>query len=93
LAFPNVLTLGPLVASAEQDDDSLAAPGEINPVSRPVIDAKLANRTSDRLGITEVSSGNPADPANDLQAGALIAQAESQLAKSGVSRTSIMQRL
>jgi len=39
-----------------------------------VIDAKLVNRTSDRLGIAEVSSGNPADPANNLQPGALIAQ-------------------
>jgi hypothetical protein len=47
---------------------------EINPVSGAMVDAKLANRTSDRLGIAEVSSGNPADPANDLQAGALIVQ-------------------
>jgi hypothetical protein len=54
-----------------------------------MVDAKLANRTSDRLGIAEVSSGNPA---NDPQAGALIVQAN-HFVKSGVSRTSTMQCL
>jgi hypothetical protein len=39
-----------------------------------VVDAKLTDGTSDRLGIAEVSGGNPADPANNMQAGALIAQ-------------------
>jgi len=63
-----------LVAAADQDDDGLAAPGEINPVSGAMIDAERANRSSDRLRVTEVSSGNRADPANDLQAGALIVQ-------------------
>jgi hypothetical protein len=82
--------LSPLVAAAEQDDDGLATPGVIKPVSRPVIDAKFANSTPDRFGIAEVSSGNPADPADDLQTGALI-RAESQFVKSGVSRTSIIQ--
>jgi hypothetical protein len=53
---------------------ALLRPDVVNPVSRPVVDAKLVNRATDRLGIAEVSSGNPADPANDLQAGALIAQ-------------------
>jgi len=53
---------------------ALPRPDVVNPVSRPVVDAKLVNRATDRLGITEISGGNPADPANDLQAGALIAQ-------------------
>jgi hypothetical protein len=56
LGLPNVLALGPLVAAAEQDDDGLAAPGVVNPVSRPVVDAKLVDRATDRLGIAEVSA-------------------------------------
>jgi hypothetical protein len=47
-----------LVATAEQDDDDIAAPDKIDRISRSVIDLKFADARSDRLDVSGLPRAN-----------------------------------
>jgi hypothetical protein len=61
----DVPVLSPLVAAAEKDDGLRAAPNEIDPISRAVVDPQFAHSFAERLRVakqtklmTPDSSGN-----------------------------------
>lgn len=50
----DVLLLGRLVSATEEDDQPVAAPGEVQPIARADVDAHLADAGTDRPHVAEV---------------------------------------
>jgi hypothetical protein len=71
----DVLCLGCVVAATKQHDENPAAARQINPVSRPYVDPKLAHAAPDRSDIAEIAELQALDPRGYRSLGSLIAQA------------------
>jgi hypothetical protein len=50
----DIPALGTFVSAAEQYDDTIAAPDEINPASGPVVDAQLADAFANRNDVAKI---------------------------------------
>ena len=78
---PDVLGLSALVAAAQQDDQRVPAPLEIDPIARAVVDAQLTDPIPDRFGVARVSVSQPIQPRENDADGALVLQPRPSLPK------------
>jgi hypothetical protein len=67
LSGQDVGSLLALGASAEQQDDSAAVKGEINPQARPPVDPPFVNALAHRLEAAHMAGFNPAPRNEDLR--------------------------
>ncbi|MET3520398.1 hypothetical protein ABID25_002232 [Mesorhizobium abyssinicae] len=63
--FSDVSVLRGFVASAKQYDDRVAAPDEIDAISRPIVDPKLTDAVEE-LGVPYQAGLNAYDPLSNL---------------------------
>jgi hypothetical protein len=84
----NVAILLPFVATAQQHDDRLAAPDEIDTVTGTLIDPHLRYATTYRLHIARIAERKPADTCGDARACVAIPELANQFANTSVCRTS-----
>jgi hypothetical protein len=68
----DVSGLAGLVAAAQEDDHDRAAPGEIDAVSRPVVDAKLADTRAHWLDVAEQPERQAIESRQDRGSGSPI---------------------
>ncbi len=57
----DIANLGPFVAAAEENDNGIAAPDEIDAETGTVIDAHLRHATTRRLHVAGIAEGEAAD--------------------------------
>jgi hypothetical protein len=91
--LPDVPALSAFVATAEQDNESLSATGEIDAVAGAVVYPKLGYWPADWLCISGVASRHAADAANDVKDGALIFQGAQPACEFRRSRISITENM
>ena len=75
----DVLDLRAFVATAEQDDDRIAALLEIYPISGTVVDAQLTDPLSDRFRVADMAVSQPSQTQRDHCASSLILEIHTPL--------------
>ena len=69
------MRLARLIATDEKQNESGAAPGEIEPITRPVVNAQLAHTSANRPRVTNIPLSQPKHPSQNEVARSLITQA------------------
>jgi hypothetical protein len=70
----DIALLGALVAAGKQNDSACSTSNEINPVSRPIVDAQLADAFANRFHIAEQARLQSNNSLGDPSLGVGIAQ-------------------
>lgn len=71
----NVDVLPLLGTAAEQQNDALAMPREVDPISRPMMNAQFADAIAKAFDIAHVAQGEPLDTYVNVSDGAIVLQA------------------
>ena len=77
----DVLGLGGLVATTQQDEDDALTTCEIHPIPRSDIDAHFAHSTTNRSSISQIPKAGRIEPGQDASFGAHVAQRTKPLAE------------
>src|SRR6187549_2513821 len=65
----DVLLLRPFVPCAQEENDRLTDPGEINPVSRSPVDSQFQHPFARCFDVSEIAGGDPCQPCGDPRSG------------------------
>src|SRR5713101_5800763 len=86
----DVAILVSFVATAQQDDNRVAAPDEIHPIAGAVVDPHLRHAAAHRLHITGIAEQEAADANGDVGARLAVPQSTKPIGQTSVCRTSII---
>jgi len=70
----NVAILASLVTAAKQNNDNVAAPDEVDPITRAVVDPHLRHARAHRLHVTGIAQRQTTDSGSDAGARVAIPQ-------------------
>jgi hypothetical protein len=82
LGGPDVFVLGPLVATAEQDNHGVALLNEVNAIPWPLVDPQFADAFANRFHIAQVAEFETADAGGDPSNGIRIFERPEPIHKS-----------